>query len=213
MQALLQLGTWPPSAAGAASGGWRVQLQLRPRLLAEGADGAEEAEEAGEVEVQVEVEEGMEVGGGGRGGGPRAVGLGARRLVRLSLRVAVGGGVLARVAARGMPSEAPYTVGYTGYPMGYPVQGPRREKPAYTDMIAAALLHMEEDGCCTMALGQAGGVSAAALKKCDHTLASTPLLPPPYHAPPPSPPLHASPRPLGVPPCLTGPLPLPGTCT
>ena len=175
MQALLQLGTWPPAAAGAASGGWRVQLQLRPRLLAEGADGAEEAEEAGEVEVQVEVEEGMEVGGGGRGGGPRAVGLGARRLVRLSLRVAVGGGVLARVAARGMPSEAPYTVGYTGYPMGYPVQGPRREKPAYTDMIAAALLHMEEDGCCTMALGQAGGVSAAALKKCDHTLASTPL--------------------------------------
>ena len=39
---------------------------------------------------------------------------------------------------------------------------------------------------------------------CFHTLITHP---------PPHPPLHASPCPLGVPPCLTGPLPLPGTCT
>ena len=145
-----------------------MQLWLQPRPQGEEVEEAEEGVESMEIEASR-----FSLAGGvpglGRGGGLRAVGLGARRLVRLSLRVAEGGGVVARVVARPTQAEAPHTAG-VGYPtqgVGYPTQGPRREKPAYTDMIAAALLHMEEDGCCTMALGQgSGGVSAAALKKC-----------------------------------------------
>ena len=114
---------------------------------------------------------GVEAGGGGGGGGARGAGLGARRRVRLALRVAEGGAVLARVEARCTPSEAPSADGHG--PAAFSAS--RREKPAYTEMISAALLHMEEEGCCTMALGHGGGVSAAALKKCAHPLAHHPL--------------------------------------
>ena len=128
-----------------------MQLQLRPRPLWEQTEGAAGAEG------------GMELAGsGGEGGGG---GGGARRLVMLALRVAAGGAVVARAVARGAPSEAP-PQHYGHAPPAY--SATRREKPAYTEMIAAALLHMEEDGRCTMALGQGGGVSAAALKKYMH---------------------------------------------